>query len=214
MIIQELIDCGKKTQRRLRELEVAGVSDTAELDFLRRKMAALRELQNYVYNGDWTRKASREKYIELVKSKFDYKLTAKRFNTERECLNVFATRQNKRLERTIGEALRLIEQDRIEEGLDRFYAATGEFSAGEFEYRVSEMLPKMSQKDSFLVSECSEEINILRSLMKSNVNKCLNSADCGKLSYLVFLLNTKEEAFRKQRADLIGELRNKDSQDG
>lgn len=211
MIIKDLKDCSKETQHRLRELEATGVSDTAEIVFLRRKAAALRELQRYVQFGDWTRKASREKYLALFSSKFDYELTAKRFNTERECLNVFATRQNKRLGRTIGEALRLIEQDRIEEGLDCFYATTGEFSEGEFDYRVSELLPKTSQKDSFLVSECGEEITILRSLMKSNVQKRLNGADLDKLSYLVFLLNTKEEAFRQQRTELIGELRKKDS---
>ncbi len=211
MIIKDLKDCGNKTQHRLRELEAAGVSDTAEIDFLRRKAAALRELQRYVQFGDWTRKASREKYLALFSSKFDYELTAERFNTTRECLHVFAARQNKRLERTIGGALRLIEQDRIEEGLDCFYVATGEFSEGEFDYRVYELLPKTSQKDSFLVSECSEEVNILRSLMKSNIHKRLNGADLDKLSYLVFLLNTKEEAFRQQRTELIGELRKKDS---
>lgn len=115
-------------------------------------------------------------------------------------------------ERQIGKALQLIEQDRIEEVLDCFYAATGEFSAGEFDYRVSELLPKMSQKDSFLVSDCGEEVKILRSLMKFNMQKRLNSADLEKLSYLVFLLNTKEEAFRKQKEELIGELRKKDSE--
>lgn len=211
MIIKDLKDCGKETQRRLRELEAAGVSDTAEIDFLRRKAAALRELQRYVQFGDWTRKASREKYLALFSSKFDYELTAERFNTTRECLNVFVTRQNKRLERTIGEALRLIEQDRIEEWLDCFYTQTGEFSEGEFDYKVSELLPKTLQKDSFLVSDCGEEVTILRSLMKSNVQKRLNGADLDKLSFLVFLLNTKEEAFRKQRTELIGELRKKDS---
>lgn len=211
MVIQDLKDCGKETQHRLRELEATGVSDTAKIDFLRRKAAALRELQRYVQFGNWTRKASREKYLALFGSKFDYKLIAERFNTTRESLDVFAARQNKRLERTIGGALQLIEQDRIEDGLDCFYAATGEFSEGEFDYRVSEMLLQTSQKDSFLVSECGEEVNILRSLMKSNVQKWLNGADLDKLSYLVFLLNTKEEAFRKQRTELIGELRKKDS---
>ena len=149
------------------------------------KLSALRQLWSYVRKGNCTR----------------------------ESLDVFATRQNKRLERTIGGALRMIEQDRIEEGLDCFYAVTGEFSEGEFDYRVSELLPKTSQKDSFLVSDCTEEVGILRSLMKSEVKKRLSGADLDKLSYLVFLLNTKEEAFRQQRAELIGTLRKKDSQD-
>lgn len=148
MIIKDLKNCSNKTQHRLRELEAAGVSDTAEIDFLRRKAAALRELQRYVQFGDWTRKASREKYLALFSSKFDYELTAERFNTTRECLHVFAARQNKRLERTIGGALLLIEQDRIEDGLDCFYATTGEFSEEEFDYRVYELLPEMSQKDN------------------------------------------------------------------
>lgn len=192
MIIKDLMNCGKETQNRLRELEAEGVSDTAEHELLRRRLTALRELQNYFRSGDWTRKASREKYLALFISKFDYKLIAERFNTTRESLDVFAARQNKRLERIIGAALQLIEQDRIEEGIDCFYAATGEFSAGEFDYRVSELLPKMPQKDSLLVSDCAEEVRILSSLMKSNVQKRLNGADLGKLSYLVFLLNTKE----------------------
>lgn len=211
MIIQDLKNCGNKTHKRLRELISTSVFDTAELELLRRKIAALHELQNYVQYGNWTRKASREKYLALFISKFDYKLIAERFNTTRQSLDVFAARQNKRLEGFIGEALRLIEQDRIEEGLDCFYAATGEFSAGEFDYRVSELLPKMSQKDSFLVSDCGEEVKILRSLMKSNMQKWLNGTDLDKLSYLMFLLNSKEEAFRQQRTELIGKLRKKDS---
>ena len=104
-----------------------------------------------------------------------------------------------------------MKQNSIEEGLDYFYAATGEFSAGEFDFRVSDMLPKMPQKDSFLVSDCGTEIEILRSLMKSNVQKWLNGADCDKLAYLVFLLDTKVEAFQKQRAELIGRLRQKNT---
>ena len=211
MIIKDLKDCGNKTQNRLREQTSKGVSGAGELELLRRKLSALRELQNYVQFGGWTREHSREKYLALFASGFDYKLTARRFNTTVESLEVFAARQNKRLERAIGEALRLIEQDSIKEGLDCFYARTGEFSAAEFDYRVSELLPKTSQKDSFLVSDCGEEVNILRSLMKSNVRKWLNSADCGKLSYLAFLLNSEEEVFRQQKSELIRKLRQKDS---
>lgn len=48
------------------------------------------------------------------------------------------------------------------------------------------------------------------SLMRYNIQKQLNGADYDKLSYLVSLLNTKE-AFRQQRAELIGKLRKKDS---
>lgn len=210
MIIQELKDCGSETQRKLKELESAGVSDTAEMDLLRRKLSALREVQHYVCSGSWTRKTSREKYLALFRSKFDYKLIAERFNTTRESLDVFAARQNRRLVRVIGEALRLIEQNRIEDGLDCFYAAAGEFAAGEFDYRASELLPNLPQDGSFLVSDCAEEVAVLRSMMKSDVRRRLDGVDCGKLSYLVFLMNTDNGAFLKQKAELLRTLQNKD----
>lgn len=162
-------------------------------------------------SGEWTRESSRKKFAALVKSKFDYELTAKRFNTTRASLNVFVARQDKRLERIIGEALSLIEQDRIDEGLKSFYFQSGVFSLNEFDYKPLDMLPDTPQKDSFMVSDCTEEVRILRSLMKSELQSRLNSVDSGKLSYLVFLLNTKEEAFLMQRAELVDKLRKKDS---
>ena len=51
----------------------------------------------------------------------------------------------------------------------------------------------------------------MRSLLKDNLQKWLNRADREKLSYLVFLLTTNDKAFRKQKAELIGRLRKKDS---
>ena len=165
MIIKDLMSCGRETKHRIRELEASDGSDLVELEFLKRKLEVLNELQKFVTSGDWTRKASREKYIALVRSKFDYKLIAERFNTTRENLDVFAVRQDKRLRAAIGKALCLIEQNRIEEGLDCFYAAAGEFSDRELEYRVSDLLPKTLKKDSFLISECLEEVEILRSLL-------------------------------------------------
>lgn len=211
MIIKDLMSCGRETKHRIRELEASDGSDLVELEFLKRKLEVLNELQKFVTSGDWTRKASREKYIALVRSKFDYKLIAERFNTTRESLDVFAVRQDKRLRAAIGKALCLIEQNRIEEGLDCFYAAAGEFSDRELEYRVSDLLPKTLKKDSFLMSECLEEVEILRSLLRTNVCKRLNGADSGKLGYLVFLLQSEDNTFREQRMELIRKLRKKDS---
>ncbi len=210
MIVKELNDYAAEIACRLRELKNTGCSDSDEYAFLRRKKAALRELHDYVLSGNWTRKASCEKYNALVNSGFDYKLIAQRFNTTRESLDVFAARQNKRLSTVIGEAFRLIEQDRIEEGLESFYSLSGVFSPQEFDYKPLELL-KPKKKDSFLVSDCSEEVVILRSLMKSEVKKRLNGADSEKLSHLVFLLTTEEKAFAEQKRALVREMRKKDS---
>lgn len=211
MIIKELIDLGKATTRELKKLECSDEPDRDEIEFIRHKLSALRELQDYVLSGEWTREASRKKFAAFIKSKFDYELIAVRFNTTRASLDVFVARQDKRLERIIGEAISLIEQDRIDEGLKSFYFQSGVFSINEFDYKPLDMLPNAPQKDSFMVSECSDEVRVLRSLMKSELQNRLDSVDSGKLSYLVFLLNTKEEAFLTQRAELIDNLRKKDS---
>ena len=211
MIIRELQSLGKETKHRLRELEQSGTPDPAEHALLKRKLDALNELQKYVVSGDWTRKTSRDKFVALIRSTFDYKLIAKRFHTTEASLNVFASRQDKRLQNVMGEALSLIYTDCIEEGLSSFYIKAGIISAKEFEYRVSEMLPKGENKDRFLIIECGEEVEVLRSLMKENLRKWLDGADCAKLAYLIFLLGTEDTEYQRQRRDLICELRKKDS---
>lgn len=212
MIIKELINAGKATKHRLKELEQSDTFDPAERDILQHKLSALSELQKYAVSGDWTRTASREKFVALIKSKFDYKLIAKRFHTTEASLNVFASRQDKRLSKRIGDAMRLISANRIEEGLSSFYANAGIISAKEFDYRISDILPKGENKDSFLVIECGEEVEILRFLMRDKMQEWLNSATYrAKLSYLMFLLGTDEAEYQQQKRLLISELLKKDS---
>lgn len=207
MIVRELLNCRIETKHRLRELEQSGTLDPAERDFLQRKLLALSELQHYVISGDWTRPASREKFVFLANNKFDYKMTAKRFHTSRESLDVFVFRQDKRLSKIIGEAVRLISADRIEEGLSSFYVNAGIISAKEFDYRISELLPKGENKDSFLVGECGEEVEILRFLMRGRMQKWLGSGTYrSKLAYLMFLLGTDEAEYQQQKKLLICEL--------
>lgn len=206
MIIRELQSLGKETKHRLRELEREGAPDPAEHALLKRKLDVLNELQKYVVSGDWTRLASRKKFVALIKSNFDYELIAKRFHTTKASLSVFASRQDERLQKVMGEALSFIYTDRIEEGLSSFYAKAGIISAKEFDYRVSELLPKGENKDRFLIIECGKEVEILRSLMKENLRKWLDGADCAKLAYLMFLLSTEDLEYQQQRRGLICEL--------
>lgn len=206
MIIKDLISCGKLTVARLRELQRLDETDSEEYSVLQRRKNALDILQKYVTGGSWTRSSSREKYIALVKSGFDYKLTAEKFSTTRESLDVFASRQDKRLRERIGAALELIANDETEEGLICFYASAGVLSERELDYNVSALLPKGEKKDSVLVSDCSEEIKILRSIMATVVRKRLGCADSDKLAHLMFLLSTEDEAYQSQKQQLISEL--------
>lgn len=210
MIVKRFIECGKRTKQRLKELEQAQKKDSAEYAVLSRKMAVLSEIQEYLYHGDWTRQSSREKYIALVSSKWDYKLIAERYQTTRESLDVFASRQDKRLQRVIGGALDLIEIGYIEEGLARFYADSGTLSKQEFTYSMRELLPVAEKKDSFTVVDCPEEVKILRSIRRSNINELLNHGDRDKLAYFMFLLETDDLAYQQQKRELVAEIVKKD----
>lgn len=207
MVIKDFMDELRNTIMTIKKSKCSGNADNDEIDFQRRKLAALKEIRQYIKYGDWTRTASREKFMELVQSDFDYKLIEKRYKTSQACLDVFVYRQNDRLKRIIGGALTLISLNRIDEGMTLFYANAGIISARDFGYKVEDLLPVGVNSDSFLVSDCDAEVGLLRSLMRSNVQKLLDSADKDKLAYLVFLLNTKDKAYSQQKAELIGKLR-------
>ena len=211
MIAKRFIECSKQTKQRLKELEQAQKKDSPEYEFLSRKKAVLREIQDYLNYGDWTRESSRKKYNALISSNWDYKLIAERYQTTRESLDVFASRQDKRLQRVIGGALDLIEIGYIEEGLARFYADSGTMSKQEFTYSMRDLLPKAEKKDSFTVSDCPDEVEVLRSICRSNVKEWLSDADYDKLAYLMFLLETKDPVYQKQKRELIAEIVKKDS---
>ncbi|MBP1534373.1 MAG: hypothetical protein IK999_09640 [Ruminococcus sp.] len=210
MIIKKFIECGKQTKQKLKELEQTQKKDSPEYRFLSRKMAVLIDIHEYIYHGNWTRESSREKYIALIRSKWDYNLIAARYDTSRASLDVFVSRQEKRLKRTIGSALVLIEIGYIEEGLARFYADSGTLSKQEFTYSMRDLLPAAENKDSFTVSDCPDEVDILRSIRRSNVQEWLSDTDFDKLAYLMFLLETDDPAYQQQKRELVAEIVKKD----
>ena len=210
MIAKKLKELGRHLQDKLNKLAVDHEKDSAEFELTKRKLSALLELKKYYLEGDWTRESSREKYIALVRSDYDYKLIAKRYDTDRACLDVFASRQEKRLKHTIGGALDLIEAGYIEEGLARFYADSGTLSKQEFTYSMRDLLPAAEKKDSLTVSDCPEEVEVLRSICRSNVQEWLSDADFDKLAYLMFLLETDDHAYQQQKRELVAEIVKKD----
>lgn len=196
----------KELKDKLIRLAEAQEKDSEEYLHMNRQMAALNELKRYYFNGDWTRKSSREKYIALVRSNYDYKLIAERYKNDRASLQVFASRQDKRLYKAIGGAFELIIAGYIEEGLARFYADSGTMSKQEFTYSMSDLLPVAHKKDSFSVADCLEEVEILCALRRRSIQKRLNRADYDKLAYLMFLLEAKDPVFQQQKRELVAEI--------
>lgn len=73
----------------LQKLSEANMKDSTDYLKAVRVRNAYKELNDYIINGDWTRKESRNKFVAWIKSKYDYELKSKRFNTRRDSLDVF-----------------------------------------------------------------------------------------------------------------------------
>ncbi len=187
----------------LQKLSEANMKDSTDYLKAVRVRNAYKELNDYIINGDWTRKESRDKFVAWIKSKYDYELISKRFNTRRDSLDVFISRQDKRLNNIMGEALGLILQGRINEGLVSFYAKSGKLSAYEYDYRITDLLPKPEKKDSVYLKDCAQEIFLLQSLQRKEMIEWLSDADTDRLAHLMFLLNTDDPAYAKQKKELV-----------
>lgn len=206
LIMKELLRCGKETNERLKVLDGNGERDSEEYRLLYKKLMALIELRNFAYNGNWTRESSREKFTALAKSKFDYNLIAERYGTTRKSLDVFTTRQDKRLSRAIGRALELIKLNDVDAAMCCFQADNGVLLPDKFRYCVYDLLPRQEKKDSITVEDCRDEIELLRLLAKENIQEFIKAVDSSKLAHLMFLLQTEEPAYRQQKTELIRKL--------
>ena len=171
------------------------------------KISLIRDMIKYIYNGDWARKASRDKLRALIKNDFDYEFVCKAYNTTRASLDVFVHRQDQKLESYIGEAFELIRQDRVQEARISFYARTHYISAdNQFQYILFSLLPAASLEQQFQLADCQDEIKLLSSLMKTNIEDMINQASREKLSYLLGLLSSDNKHLLMQRKNLIEKM--------
>ena len=58
----------------LQKLSEANMKDSTDYLKAVRVRNAYKELNDYIINGDWTRKESRNKFVAWIKSKYDYEL--------------------------------------------------------------------------------------------------------------------------------------------
>lgn len=171
------------------------------------KTVLIKEMVRYIYNGDWTRTASREKYRTWIKNNFDYEMICKLYNTTRASLEVFIHRQNRRLESYIGEAFELIKIDRVQEARVSFYTRTHFLSANNlFGVNLLSMLPNASLERQFQLADCQDEITLLGSLMRDSIANCINKVNKEKLSYLIGLLSYEDKDLLIQKKLLIDKL--------
>lgn len=211
MFIKDLHTQYQSVKHNLEQLSNADKKDAPTYQNAAKTKNALNVLNTYIVTGDWTREESRKKFVAWIRSKYDYKFTAEQFNTSRESLDVFISRQDKRLNEIMGEALMLICQGRIDEGLCSFYAKSGTVSAHEFDYRISDLLPKPAKKDSIFLDECGQEIYLLQMLMRKEMQDWLSDADSERMAHLLYILGSSDPIDAKQKKELIKLLLKKDS---
>lgn len=202
MLVKELMKYGQAVSQRLRE-----TNNPDEVIRLKALSKALNMLLRYIYDGDWARESTREKMKMFIRSKFDYKYVCSACNTSRECLDVFLSRQEKRLIGIIGKPFELICKGEIEEGMRLFGSATGAVSIKrEICYNTTEILPEPKIKEGLTIGECGKEIAFLRNISKAALKEQLNGCDTEKLSHLLFLIGSKEDNYKAQKCELVQKI--------
>lgn len=176
------------------------------------RMNLLHDMLGYIKSGNWTRASSRQKYVDWLKSKFDNKFICSKYGTDSACFSVFLNRQNHRIEAILEEPYNLLRSNNIREAYVCFYQKTGTISLqAELSYNCLELLPEGSDKDSYLLCECREEIEIIKNLLKSSVKSEISFADQSKLAYIIFLLGSNDPQYSLEKRQLFDVLYQSDN---
>ena len=208
MLIKEIYNTAIVIQKRLQGSDYMSEDEGLRL---REQFYALKAMLSYIWKGDWACENTRKKLLLYMKSEFDVKLVCESFNTSPECFYVFLNRQERRLQKIMGESYNLIYSGRIAEGLRAFNIATCSINIrDEIYYNTRELLPTPKCVDGITVSDCKAELDILSSLTKTSQKNFFADYDAEKLSHLLFLLTTKDRAYQGQRKQLIAALINAD----
>lgn len=160
------------------------------------KLHALSEIWAYIKGGTWA-ETSEQCHRTLVLLTKDRQTAIKELNlTSANHANTLLWRANTRLEKKFGEDLiiRILSGD-IEESMTAFRRASGTLlSEGTFLSEAFAALPDDDGSVPFRLQDCMNEVKFLAFYSKAYLEKRLAALDTQKLAYLVYLLNSYNEA--------------------
>lgn len=189
-------------------LTMPGRKDDEAFKLIQKKNRLMQDMMRFVLDGDWARKSTREKFRFFVSHNYDYELICKMFNTRRKCVDVFVSRCNKRLSEVLSEPMHYLKADKPEKACAIFNASVGLMTAErDLGYDLSDLLPEPARMPNVRITDCPVEINILRVLLKNNMEEMIMKGDRKKLAHLLYVLNCNNQAYLHEKADLMTAIR-------
>lgn len=178
------------------------------VNFYQYKMKALREIEDYIMSFQWLSNSSL-KTIERVRyfitHECSYKKTQEKFVMELSAVQVCIFRSSKLLEEKIGDnTLELIDKAKTKEQVDLAmnifntnvnFAKTSKVLVKE----VAQLMPKAKYCNGIKPLDCLPEAKLLMLYSSGYIKQVINSLNMDKLSFLLYIIDSDDVSFKKER---------------
>ena len=210
-----LLTVFKKIEAAIKQVAYAKTQtdNEEELALLDEEMAALKEISNFIKEGKWLKKSTAVDRL-LYTLRHGVPKAAEYFGCTKENLRSTLTNYSKKLEGIIGsDTIDIILNGNPQGGLMQFYFGSNIFSVDKILMNAaSEYMPAPKYNPDFRVSDCINEIKLLRICSDAYMKSVLERINMDKLSYILYVLteNNSDEDISVLRQELYKYLVSKE----
>ena len=174
------------------------------------KIQVLGTIIQYIKTDGVSRESARAKLSALMQTHFDYERVGRMFNTSANSIQVSMSYLSKNLENKIGkETLPLLLAGQIEDAISNFEACSNTYLlAGFIPVEFTERIPLKIPKH-LVLSDCSQELEFLRSISMSALNEQFTKLDLDKLILIRYILESRDNRYKTERQALYEYLTHK-----
>lgn len=188
------------------ELRLSSLSDDRTRLLVKQK-SALREVVSYIKRGTWTRSSKSVKKL-LYILRYGYDSAVVTYECSNNSLYVFMNRQESLIKKAIGsDTLDLIMSGDVERGMEQYSYMTGKINIeAELLPTVIDYLPEGTPNDNYSLSDCENEITLLKRYCRLTLFRLTNNIDRDKMAYITWLIDNKDNSTLDQRIQLYNFL--------
>lgn len=199
MFIKELYNAERTIRNNLTLLEKGSPEWLLE----KSKMQVLGRIIKYIRTEGVKRGTAKAKLNAIMQTHFDYERVGAMFNTSANSIQVSISYLSKNLESKVGkDTIDLLLAGQIDEAISNFRACSNIYSLDkliptEFAQKIPLKLPKTID-----LTECNVELEFLRAISFSKVNKDFSKLDLEKLILIKYILQSRDKRYSDERQAL------------
>jgi len=190
---------------QLTKMKLQSSTDPEELRFEARKLELLQTFLSYMESLAWMKhRQTKEKVKAYLKSNFQYRAVAEKLGISLNSLQVSVSYAAKKLEEKLGAALQLVKEGDLEAAERAFLVAIGRKNPSDlFLSGLADVLPEADEISDVDLTECSEELKLLRFFTIGHVQKLVGKYDVRKIKQLLYIILSQDPVYIRERDILL-----------